>query len=131
MIYATASRSEGSRNLSYATQARSLVEYNRWANERVLAAADGVPDEEFARKGEDGLSIEGALRHAVRTQIWWLGNWTGADVVDFERSRDGLRPAYAETHDRLDALIASTDDAAWERDVEFSFQPGSPLRLPM
>src|SRR3990172_1597528 len=77
--------------MSHGTQLQSLIDYNRWANERVLAAADGASDEEFSRKGEDGLSIEGALGHAVRTQIWWLGNWTGADVVDLERSREGLR----------------------------------------
>jgi len=117
--------------MSYAAQLRSLVDYNRWANERILAAADGVSDEEFARKGEDGLSIENALRHAARTQIWWLGNWTGADAVDVERSREGLRHAYADAQDRLEALVASTDDAGWERMVEFSFQPGSPLRLPL
>ena len=117
--------------MTYTTQLQSLVAYNRWADERVLAAAGGVSDEEFARKGDDGLSIEGALGHAVRTQIWWLGNWTGAGVVDYERSREGLRRAYADTQNRLDALVASTDDASWERMVEFEFQRGSPLHLPM
>jgi uncharacterized damage-inducible protein DinB len=117
--------------MSYATQLRSLVDYNGWANERILVAADGVSDEEFARKGEDGLSIGNALRHAVRTQIWWLGNWTGADAADIERTREGLRRAYADAQERLEALVASTDDAGWERMVEFSFQPGSPLRLPL
>ena len=117
--------------MSYATQIRSLIDYNRWANERILVAAGGVSDEEFARKGDDGLSIENALRHAVRTQIWWLGNWTGTDVVDVDRSRDGLRRGYADAHERLDAFVSSTDEAGWERMVEFSFQPGSPLRLPL
>ncbi len=117
--------------MSYSAQIGSLVAYNRWANERILVAADGASDEEFARKGEDGLSIEGALGHAARTQIWWLGNWTGAEVVDYEHTRDGLRRAYAGVHDRLDAFVASTDEASWERPVEFSFQPGTPLHLPM
>ncbi len=117
--------------MSYATYLQSLVAYNRWADERIVAAADAVPDEEFARKGDDGLSIDGVLRHAVRTQIWWLGNWTGVQPPQFERSRDGRRRAYTDAHDRLDALVASTDDAAWERMVEFEFQPGSPLHLPM
>ncbi len=117
--------------MSHAAQLRSLVAYNRWANERILAASDALAGEEFERKGDDGLSIEGVLGHAVRTQIWWLGNWTGAAVLDFERTRDGLRRAYVDTHDRLDALVASTDESGWERTVEFEFQPGSPLKLPM
>lgn len=30
--------------------ARTLVDYNEWANERLLATADRVPDEAFHRR---------------------------------------------------------------------------------
>jgi uncharacterized damage-inducible protein DinB len=117
--------------MSHATQLRSLVDYNRWANERILAASEAIPDEQFARDDADGLSLQGALLHAVRTQLWWLGNWTDVQPPRYERSRDGLRRAYSDSHDRLDALVAETDDAGWERMIDFAFQPGAPLRLPM
>ena len=117
--------------MTFTAQLQSLVAYNRWADERILAASDDVSDEPFAGKDADGLSLRGVLGHAVGTQLWWLSNWTGVQPPEFERSRDGLRHAYDDTHDRLDALVASTDDAGWERMVEFEFQPGSPLHLPM
>ena len=117
--------------MTYAAQLRSLVDYNRWANERIIAASNDMSDEQFAGKDADGLSLRGVLGHAVGTQLWWLGNWTGVQPTAFERSREGLRRAYSDAHDGLDALLASTDDGGWERIVEFEFQPGSPLRLPM
>ena len=48
--------------MTYAMQMRSLIEYNRWANERVLDAADGVSDEEFARKAAAAPSNMGSRR---------------------------------------------------------------------
>ena len=117
--------------MSYVTQLQSLVAYNRWANERIVAVSDTVSDEQFEREDGDGLSLQGVLVHAVRTQIWWLSNWTGVEPFPFEKSRDGLRRGYADSHERLDALVAATDDAGWERMVEFAFRPGTPLRLSM
>lgn len=119
--------------MSFTTQLGSLVDYNRWANERILAASDALSDDEFAREDADGLALQRMLAHAVGTQLWWLGNWTGAAAPRFELppSRDALRQAYAGSHDRIDALVAATDDAGWERIIEFAF-PGAPsLRLPM
>lgn len=117
--------------MSDATQLRSLVAYNRWANERIIAASQAIPDEQFAREDADGFSLHSVLAHAAGTQLWWLGNWTGVRPPRYEQSRDGLRRAYADSHDRLDALFAATDDAGWERIIDFAFSPGEPLRLPM
>ncbi len=117
--------------MTYTTQLQSLVAYNRWADDRILASADAIPDDEFARDDADGLALQRALLHAVRTQLWWLSNWTGTQPPASEKSRKGLRDAYADAHVRLDALVASTGDAGWERMIEFEFQPGTPLRLPM
>lgn len=117
--------------MSFAEQLRSLVDYNRWADDRILAAADAVTDDAFARKDADGFSLADALGHAIGTQLWWLQNWTGVPRPPVDATRDGLRRAYAEAHDRLDALVAATDDAGWQRTIEFSFGGGEALRLPM
>ena len=126
-----AAATTGKDTVSYATQLGSLVDYNRWANERIVAASEAVPDKQFACKDANGLSLQGALRHAVGTQLWWLGNWTGVPPPRYEQSRDGLRRAYADSHDRLDELVAATDEAGRERIIEFAFSPGEPLALPI
>ena len=118
--------------MSFSTQLRSMVAYNRWANERIIAASDVLPDDAFAREDPDGLSLRHVLEHALGTQIWWLGNWTGVSApgVDLPGSREGLRRAYQDAHDRMDEFVAATDDAAWARIVEFAFPGAPPMHLP-
>jgi uncharacterized damage-inducible protein DinB len=117
--------------MGYATQMQSLATYNRWANDRILTTADALTDGELRADCADGRSIQGCLRHALGTQLWWLGNWTGVQPPAYEQGRAGLHQAYADAHDRIDSLVAATDDARWAGVIEFSF-PGAPaLQLPM
>jgi uncharacterized damage-inducible protein DinB len=117
-------------NMSYVTQLKSLSSYNRWADETIVATADPLSDEALETQGADGRSIRATLAHAVGTQLWWLGNWTGVRPPPYEQTRAGLHQAFADAHARIDVLVASTDDLGWERPVEFSF-PGRPaLHLP-
>ena len=117
--------------MSYATQLQSLAAYNRWADDRILTAADPLTDEALGADCADGRSIQDSLLHALGTQLWWLGNWTGVQPLAYQQTRAGLRQAYADAHDRIDALVAATDEAKWATVLEFSF-PGAPaLKLPM
>jgi uncharacterized damage-inducible protein DinB len=116
--------------MSYATQMKSLAAYNRWANDKIVAIADPLTDDALASDAADGRSIIDTLAHAVGTQLFWLNNWTGVKSK-YDHARAGLVEAFADSHERIDALVAATDEAAWARVIEFSF-PGTPtLRLPM
>lgn len=116
--------------MSYTTQLQSLAAYNRWANDKLIATADALPDDALGTEAADGRSIRDTLAHAVGTQLWWLGNWTGLQPPKYEQTRTGLKQAFADSHARIDALVIATDDADWERVVDFSF-PGAPqLHLP-
>lgn len=121
--------------MSYAEQARSLAAYNRWADDHILAIAGELAPDAIASDCADGRSIDGTLRHALMTQTWWLGNWTGVP-----RSRDDLREiletprladVYAKAHDAIDALINRTPEERWAEAVEFKFPNAPSLRLPM
>lgn len=64
---------------------RALVDYNEWANARLLAAAAALSDEALHRplRGAGHGSIFGQLRHIVATQATWLAGFTGrADSPD-------------------------------------------------
>ena len=116
--------------MSYATQMKSLAAYNRWANDKIVAIADSLADDSLAAEAAHGSSILDTLAHTVGTQLFWLNNWTGLKS-QYDFARAGLVEAFADSHERMDALVAATDEAGWARVIEFSF-PGTPtLRLPM
>jgi uncharacterized damage-inducible protein DinB len=59
----------------------TLVRYHAWANERILAAAEGLSDEEFRRPGPlDHGSVFHTLRHLVDADWSWREICTGHDV---------------------------------------------------
>ena len=62
--------------------ARTLVDYNEWANERILATADRVPDEAFHRPlaGAGHGSIFGQLRHIAYVQLGYLAGFEGRAI---------------------------------------------------
>jgi uncharacterized damage-inducible protein DinB len=91
--------------------ARTLVDYNEWATERVLRAADRVPDDLFSQMlpGAGHGSIFGQLRHVAWVQLNYLAGLEAngsapAEIaaqvkasVDLE-TRAGIRDAFARGH---------------------------------
>ena len=52
--------------------------YNRWANERIYAAAAAMPEAEYLRpRGAFFGSLHGTLNHLVVTDRIWLRRFTG------------------------------------------------------
>lgn len=55
-----------------------LYEYNRWANQRVLEAAEGLSDEQLRRDlGSSFASVLATLEHMVLAEWIWLSRWRG------------------------------------------------------
>jgi uncharacterized damage-inducible protein DinB len=58
--------------MSWVEQVRTMYRYNEWANEKVLAAAAGVSNEELARERTVSMgSIAKELAHIVAAQESW------------------------------------------------------------
>ena len=107
--------------------ARTLVDYNEWANERILATSDRVPDEAFhrPRPGAGHGSIFGQLRHVAYVQLGYLAAFEGraidaaagaaaiaASGVDLE-SRAGVRDAFRRGHQGWRELAAGLTVGRW------------------
>ena len=107
--------------------ARTLVDYNEWANERILATCDRVPDEAFHRPltGAGHGSIFGQLRHVAYVQLGYLVGFEGratdaassasviaASGVDLE-SRAGIRDAFGRSHKGWRELAAGLTVERW------------------
>ena len=59
-----------------ARQLRRLVAYNQWADEKLLAAIDGLAAEELARSREAYFgTLATNLRHILVAQRIWLARW--------------------------------------------------------
>ena len=102
-------------------QLRRLVDYNQWADERILAAIDGLSPEDLARPREAYFgTIAQNLRHIVVAQRNWLARWKGATPrYDEELSRP-WRENYAETHAALKTFVAGLTDRSAEEVLRFT-----------
>lgn len=102
--------------MTMADQARKLIGYNEWANDKLLAACEGLPEAEFA-------GIASRLQHALGTQVYWHARWMHSDrpgraimgEIEQINSFDGLREAYRRSHDDMRAFGTSLTDAECER----------------
>jgi uncharacterized damage-inducible protein DinB len=92
-------------------QLRRLVAYNQWADERVLAAIDGLPTEELETPREAYFQTLAAnIRHTLIAQRNWLARWQGQPRGD-QTIGDSWRDAYATTHAAIRGFVAGLSDA--------------------
>jgi uncharacterized damage-inducible protein DinB len=102
-------------------QLRRLVQYNQWADERILAAIDGLMPEELDRPREAYFgSLTGNLRHTLNGQRIWLARWKGEAPRYDEPVTKPWREAYAETHAAVAAYVAALSDKDAERLVRYT-----------
>ncbi len=116
--------------MSYGTQMKSLAAYNRWADDKIVAIVKDLSEAELAMPADSDRSLGRTLVHSVGTQLFWLNNWTGVKS-QYDHEHGGMVDAFTDAHDRLDALIAATDESRWAGVIEFSFTGTPTLRLPM
>jgi len=106
--------------------ARTLFDYNEGATERLLRAADRVPDDVFSQMlpGAGHGSIFGQLRHIAWVQLNYLAGFEGkgssaAEIaaqvkatVDLE-TREGIRDAFLRGHKGLRAFADGLTPERW------------------
>ncbi len=101
-------------------QLRRLVDYNQWADERILAAIDGLGVDELERPREAYFQTLAAnIRHTLIAQRNWLARWHGQPRGD-QTIGDSWRAAYATTHAALRSFVAGLSDADADRVVRFT-----------
>jgi uncharacterized damage-inducible protein DinB len=66
-----------------------LVDYNYWANRRVLRTMDALGAEAYARPLGAEFSfptLQGMLVHIMSAELIWLGRWRGISPGEHERT---------------------------------------------
>ncbi len=117
---------------------RLLFAYNRWANQRVLARAAELTEEECTRQlpGLSMGSIAGVLAHQLGTEMIWLARCRGESPaavpswMDFT-SFDALVSRWQEQEAAQSRFLDSLDDAAVTSPVTYRTTRGEEFSQPL
>ncbi|MBI5288365.1 MAG: DinB family protein [Chloroflexi bacterium] len=105
--------------------ARSMLAYNHWANGKILDAASGLSSQAFAEVRE-------TLAHAVGTEMYWHGNWTGREFAEPNvETLEDLRRLYEQADADLAEYGARLTDEEWARSEAWWKRWGFDGQLPV
>lgn len=114
------------------TQLRHLVAYNQWADERLLAALDGLDPEELTRPRDAYFgTLASNLRHIVASQRVWLARWRRESPQYDEPITAPWRAAFAPTHAAFRAFVDGLSDAEAGRVFRYTDMQGTPRQIPL
>ncbi len=106
-----------------ADHARSMITATIWADDRILAAADGISDEQYAQ-------LRGQFGHMLGTQRYWYANWTGGTFEEPAlESLATAREGYAASHEALRGFADLLTQDEWERSEAWCKQWGYDARM--
>lgn len=115
---------------------RMLFDYNYWARDRLLAAAAGISDDEYARpNGFTHSSIRGILTHMLNAEVIWLARWrqeapnrvTGDQLPGVE----ALRQRWLDEESRVRAFLATLSDEHIAQEIVSRASDGEEFRRPL
>lgn len=116
---------------------RELYAFNRWANDKALAIADGLSAEQLDRPFEMGLgSIRSTLHHVWAAERVWLDRWTVGGVPKFIFPEAGLpitelRERYHATMAERGEFLAAKNEAELATPLTFTNIKGETYSLPL
>ena len=118
-------------------EVRMLYEYAWWARDRLLAAAEGMSNEEFVR--ENGFaygSVRGILVHALDAEESWCSRFLGEPVaaapsVDEIGSVEALRTRWGAAEAPMRRFLADVTEASLAEDFVLKRRNGEERRTPL
>ena len=114
-------------------QVRRLIAYNQWADERVLAALEGMSTADVERPRDAYFgSIADNLWHVLNAQHRWLARWRGLPLPPLDRPPIAAwTAAYAASHAELRRFAAPLSAADLQRVVAYTLRVGATGAQPL
>ena len=114
-----------------------LIDYNYWANARILNAAGPLTLEQYtAPAGLSHGSIRGMLVHTLSAESIWLARWQGVSPTAMLAEGDfpdlaALKARWAAEERAMRAYIAGLSDADLQQTVHYKDRKGNPFQNPL
>ncbi len=113
-----------------------LVDFNYWANRRLLGAVEALPAEAFSREIGREFSfptLQGMLVHIMGAELIWLGRWRGISPGTPERADAyatlaALRARWERAEADFRGFVDGLGEADLARVVETRTLAGDPYR---
>jgi uncharacterized damage-inducible protein DinB len=118
----------------------ALVEFNAWANHRVLAAAEALTAEQFLKEmGSSFGSVRDTLAHIMGAEWAWLSRLQGTSPAAMPSVKEyadvtSLRARWTEIETEMKDLVQRMTQADLDEQVDyktFSYGPGRNRRWEM
>jgi uncharacterized damage-inducible protein DinB len=117
--------------------ARKLLSYNKWANDRTLAAVDALSPEQRERElGSSFTSILLTAAHIAGAEWVWLERWQGAGptaMPDWTANPDwpSVKLQFQDLETRRASLVAGLSDDDLARPLAFTMFNGTSDSQPL
>ena len=114
------------------SEARDLFTYTRWANERVLEAVAGLPEETAGRDlGSSFPSVRETLAHMAAAEWIWLERLNGRSPTAGPEGWDtatvaGVAAAWRSVAEAWRAFVEDTTEATLARRIRYATLRGDP-----
>jgi uncharacterized damage-inducible protein DinB len=110
-----------------------LYRYNRWANKRILDAAENLTGEQFlAPASYSHGGLRGTLTHTLFAEWIWRKRWQGESPTQRIKPEEfptlaSLRARWLEEEKALDAFVASLTDEKLNAPFQFKNTRGEDM----
>ena len=113
---------------------RTLYDYHYWARDRVLVAAQGLSEEDYARpNGFNYGSLRAILTHAASGEAVFLARWKGEELPPFVTEADlptlqALEENWRQSEAKMRAFLATLTDKDLDREIVSTTRAGDEYR---
>lgn len=116
---------------------RTLLDYHYWARDRLLAALEPLPPEQFNRDlGNSFKSIRETVVHTYAAEWAWHSRWHGQSPTALMTSDAfpdvaAIRNAWADHEQKMRAFLESLGEDGVTRVIEYKLLSGQPGSSPI
>lgn len=120
-----------------ADEMRTLYAYDRWADHRVLEAAEALGAEELDREIVSSFSsVRATLAHILGSEWIWLSRWRGHSPTGLPESWDlsglpAIRGRWSEVEEEQRAFLAELADDDLRRPLSYRTTDGTAYEHPL